>query len=215
MKPRVVIFDAVSVDGSIEGFEPDMGLFYEIARRTAEDCTLCGCDTMLAAKPDDPSDATPLPEPEDGDGRPLMVVVDSRGRFRGYRSVMEFGAWRKAVALCTPETPAEHIDYLAAAGIEVFVSGTDRVDLAAALEWLNERFGVNVVRVESGGLLNGALLEAGLAEEVDLLVQPLLAGPGRSMYRPEGLRHVSLRLLEVEQFERGSVLLRYGVVPQP
>ena len=212
MKPRVVIYDAVSVDGSIDGFEPDMGLFYDIARRTSEDCTLCGCDTMLAAESDDPADATPLPEPVAGDARPLMAVVDSRGRFRGYRSVMEFGAWRKAVALCTPGTPQEHRDYLAAAGVETWTSGDRHVDLAAALEWLNERFGVNVVRVESGGLLNGALLEAGLVDEVQLLVQPLLTGPRRSMYRPEAASQVALRLLGVEQFEHGAVLLRYQVV---
>ena len=212
MKPRVVIYDAVSVDGSIEGFEPDMGLFYEIARRTAEDATLCGCDTMLAAKPDDPEDAEPLGAPEAGDTRPLMVVVDSRGRFRGYRSVMEFGAWRKAIALCTPSTPKDHLEYLARAGVESFCCGEDHVDLGAALDWLSERFAVKVVRVESGGLLNGALLEAGLADEVQLLVHPLLVGPGKSMYRPPGPGIVSLRLIESEQFEQGAVLLRYEVV---
>ena len=212
MKPRVVIYDAVSVDGSIEGFEPNMGLFYEIARRTAEDCTLCGCDTMLAAEPDDPADAAPLSEPEDGDMRPLMVVVDSRGRFRGYRSVMEFGAWRKAIALCTPGTPAGHLEYLDRAGVETFVAGEEHVDLAAALEWLNERFGVEVVRVESGGLLNGALLEEGLADEVQLLVQPLLTGSGRSMYRPRGDQKVPLRFVGVEECRDGAVHLRYEVL---
>lgn len=212
MKPRVVIYDAVSVDGSIDGFEPDMGLFYDIARRTGEDATLCGCDTLLAAEADDPEDASPLPEPGEGDERPLMVVVDSRGRFRGYRSVMEFGAWRKAIALGTPNTPGEHLEYLARAGVETFTSGDGHVDLAAALEWLNELFGVDVVRVESGGLLNGALLEAGLVDEVQLLVQPVLVGPGRTMYRPEGVGRVRLRLLATEQFDGGAVLLRYAVV---
>ena len=212
MKPRVVIYDAVSVDGSIEGFEPDMGLFYQIAGRTAEGATLCGCDTMLAAEADDAADVAPLGEPEEGDTRPLMVVVDSRGRFRGYRSVMEFGAWRKAIALCTPQTPTEHLEYLERAGVESFTSGDEHVDLAAALEWLNERFGVQIVRVESGGLLNGALLAAGLADEVQLLIQPLLTGAGRSMYRPEMPGRVELRLVGTEEFESGAVLLRYEVL---
>lgn len=212
MKPHVVIFDAVSVDGSMEGFEPDMGLFYDIAKRTAEDCTLCGCDTMLAAEPDDAGDVTPLPEPEDGDTRPLMVVVDSRGRFRGYRSVMEFGAWRKAIALCTPKTPTAHLEYLDRAGVETFIAGDQHVDLAAALEWLNERFGVEVVRVESGGLLNGALLEMGLADEVQVLVQPLLTGSGRRMYRPGEDQKVPLKLVGVEECGNGSAFLRYEVL---
>ena len=212
VKPRVVIYDAVSVDGSIEGFEPDMGLFYEIARRTAEDCTLCGCDTMLAAEPDDPAGADPIAEPSDDDARPLMVVIDSRGRFRGYRSVMEFGAWRKAIALCTPSTPAAHLEYLARAGVETFVSGVDHVDLAAALEWLNERWGVNTVRVESGGILNGELIAVGLADEVQVLVQPLLTGPARSMYRPAVGKQVPLRLVGTEECRDGAVLLRYEVV---
>ncbi|MEO0433105.1 MAG: dihydrofolate reductase family protein, partial [Cyanobacteria bacterium J06656_5] len=37
-------------------------------------------------------------------------------------------------------------------------------------------FGVTVVRVDSGGTLNGVLLRAGLVDELHLLVHPTLVG---------------------------------------
>ena len=50
------------------------------------------------------------------------------------------------------------------------------MDLAAALEELNTRYGVTTIRVDSGGALNGALLRAGLVDEVSVLHAPVLVG---------------------------------------
>jgi 2,5-diamino-6-(ribosylamino)-4(3H)-pyrimidinone 5'-phosphate reductase len=211
MRPRVVIYDAVSVDGSIEGFEPDVGLFYKIAGRIGEDCTLAGCDTLLASEPD-AEGAPPLAQRQDGDSRPLMAVVDSRGRFRGYRNVLAFGVWRGAVALCAAATPLEHLDYLRSAGVEIAVIGADRVDLPAALEWLAADHAVQLVRVESGGLLNGALAQRGLVDEVHLLIHPVLAGSGRSFYRPKDGHVLPLKLLSSEEQEHGALYVRWEVV---
>ena len=61
--------------------------------------------------------------------------------------------------------------------VEEVVVGTGRVDLAGALRVLGARPGVEVVRVDSGGALTGALLAAGLVDEVSLLVHPCAVGP--------------------------------------
>ena len=47
-RPRVVVHVAVSLEGATTGFEPDVGRFYELARRWDEDVTLTGADTILA-----------------------------------------------------------------------------------------------------------------------------------------------------------------------
>jgi hypothetical protein len=60
--------------------------------------------------------------------------------------------------------------------IEELVVGAERVVLARALTALGQREGVEVVRVDSGGALIGALLNAGLLDEMSLLIHPRLAG---------------------------------------
>jgi 2,5-diamino-6-(ribosylamino)-4(3H)-pyrimidinone 5'-phosphate reductase len=58
----------------------------------------------------------------------------------------------------------------------VLFTGEERVDLVAVLAMLAEREGAGVVRVDSGGALTGALLDAGLVDELSLLVHPCVVG---------------------------------------
>ena len=53
--------------------------------------------------------------------------------------------------------------------------GKARVDLSAAPRALAERYQVSAVRVDAGGALNGALLQAGLADEMSVVIAPYLA----------------------------------------
>jgi 2,5-diamino-6-(ribosylamino)-4(3H)-pyrimidinone 5'-phosphate reductase len=143
--------------------------------------------------------------------------VAGRARIRAWHHWLRVGPWRGGVALCAASTPTEHLDYLDAHGIERLVAGEERVDLAAALDWLAERHGVRTVRVDSGGTLNGALLRAGLVDEVSVLVHPALVGgtSPRSLFRASDLEHaggvVALSLEAMERVRRDVVWLRYTV----
>jgi 2,5-diamino-6-(ribosylamino)-4(3H)-pyrimidinone 5'-phosphate reductase len=79
--------------------------------------------------------------------------------------------------------------------------------------------GVQTVRVDSGGLLNGVLLRAGLVDEVNVLVAPCLVGgtTPRSMFSAPDLDTlegvIPLRLTHVEQMRGDVVWLRYRLRP--
>ncbi|HRT43141.1 MAG TPA: pyrimidine reductase, partial [Phycisphaerae bacterium] len=76
MLPRVIIHTAVSADGRIDGFTPDLGTFYGLVATWKEDVTLAGSDTLLAAaQADAPATEEPLPAPDPGDTRPLLAIV--------------------------------------------------------------------------------------------------------------------------------------------
>jgi 2,5-diamino-6-(ribosylamino)-4(3H)-pyrimidinone 5'-phosphate reductase len=221
MLPRVILHNAISLDGRFDWFMPNMGLFYELAPRWNEDATLVGSETILhppeEVPPDDDSVSEP-PASDPNDTRPLLVVPDSRGRVRNWQFLQKQPYWRRMVSLCTRATPKPHLDYLKQRHVDVIMAGDDRVDLRAALERLNADYGVKVVRVDSGGTLNGALLRAGLVDEVSVLVHPALVGgtSPRSLFRapdltsPDGV--IPLKLTHVEQLASDFVWLRYEVV---
>ena len=171
-RPDVVVHVAVSVDGRVDGFTPDIGRYYELAGSFQEDVTLAGADTVLAGLAHAEAAPAVAPPPEG----PLLAVVDSRGRVSDWRPLLGAGLWRGGLALCAESTPAAYREQVVRHGVEVVVRGVERVDLPAALETLADEHGARTVRVDSGGRLNGALLEAGLVDEVSLLIHPVVVG---------------------------------------
>jgi 2,5-diamino-6-(ribosylamino)-4(3H)-pyrimidinone 5'-phosphate reductase len=226
MLPRVILHNAVSLDGRIDDFAVDLAQFYELTTRWKEDASLAGADTILKAAKSAPAEDEsasafwPSPDgsgPGSEDPRPLLVIPDSRGRVRCWHFLKTWPYWRGFVALCSKKTPQDYLDYLEKRNISCIVTGEDRVDLSAALEELNHRFGVKVVRADSGGKLNGALLRAGLADEVSLLIYPSLVGgeTERSMFHAPNLASsegtVSLKLKNIETLKDGAVWLLYDI----
>lgn len=223
MLPRVILHVETSVDGRMDWLKVDMGLFYELADLWKPDAMLSGSSTMLAAyaSQEDPETDEGVLEPpvgEPNDTRQRLVVVDSRGRLRNWNQIRQEPWWRDPVALCSQSTPQSYLVYLQKQHIDYILTGEEQVDLRAALEELNARYGIQVVRVDSGGVLNGALLRAGLVDEVSLLLNPCLVGGTlpRSFYiasdlnAPEGVLQV--KLIHVERVQEDVVWLRYQVI---
>jgi 2,5-diamino-6-(ribosylamino)-4(3H)-pyrimidinone 5'-phosphate reductase len=215
MIPRVILHTAVSADGRTTGFAPDIGVYYSLAQKWREDATLTGADTILAAQEaassDDPGETAQAHEP--GDTRPLLAVVDSRGRVRCWRALREAGLWRRMIALVSESTPREYLDYLAERHVEAIAAGEQRVDLRSALGELAARHGTRTVRADSGGTLNAALLAAGLVSEVSLLVHPVLVGGSAAhtaVHCTEPLlQPATMSLAAAEQLEGGLLWIRY------
>jgi 2,5-diamino-6-(ribosylamino)-4(3H)-pyrimidinone 5'-phosphate reductase len=203
-RPYVVAHVAVSVEGATDGFDPDPGRFYALAATWSEDLTLVGSGTILAQEP--ALAATPGPGPAP-DG-PLLAVVDGRARVRQWAALRDAGHWSEVVALHAEATPPRP----AGRDVPEMVVGTDRVDLAAALHAFARR-GVEVVRVDSGGTLIGALLGRGLLDEISLLVHPVLAGErGTRRWHGDGPPPAgAVDLIGSDTMDGGLAWLRYRV----
>jgi len=215
----------MSLDGRITNFPADLELYYTLSAQWNPDAILFGSETVLAAVRDNPSLEVPSeheemfkpPENTESDRRPLLIIADSRGRVRCWDAIRKWPYMRGLLAICTSSTPQEYLCYLAEKQIGTIVAGDDRIDMRAALETLQVRFGVKVVRVDSGGTLNSVLLHAGLVDEVSVLIHPYLAGgtPSPTLFDPvqagiSGLQ-VFLVLQSTEIVGEGIVWVRYAV----
>ena len=109
--------------------------------------------------------------------QPLKVIVDSRLELSPAARLLEAGDVLLVSAGQAVAEVAERAAALRERGAEILdlPDGKGRVDLHALLHELAQR-GLNEVHVEAGSRLNGALLAAGLVDEVLLYLAPCLLG---------------------------------------
>jgi diaminohydroxyphosphoribosylaminopyrimidine deaminase/5-amino-6-(5-phosphoribosylamino)uracil reductase len=130
--------------------------------------------------------------------QPLKVVVDRHGELPASARMLETGR----VVVISAETPRSAWP----SNVEsIVLPGADgRVDLSAMVTLLAERE-LNEIQVEAGAKLNGALLAAGLVDELLLYLAPCLLGePARGMFAlPQPLANLTARVpLAIRSIER-------------
>jgi diaminohydroxyphosphoribosylaminopyrimidine deaminase/5-amino-6-(5-phosphoribosylamino)uracil reductase len=141
-------------------------------RRRAQ-ALLTGIGTVMA---DDPQlDVRLVPTQR----QPLRVVLDSQLNLRPAARLL---ATPGGVLVVAAQDHPERASALREAGAQVCLlpGPGGRVDLPALLQQLAAD-GVGELHVEAGAVLNGALLAAGLVDELLVYTAPVLIGPGRPM----------------------------------
>ena len=164
--------------------------------RARSSAILTGSGTLLA---DDPAldvrlEEAELAGPDEPVRQPLRVLVDSHLRTPTDARLFDQPGPILIIGLATAATEAAR--RLEAAGAEVRLGAIseDRVDLTALLRYLGQRE-INEVQVEAGPTLAGALLQAGLVDEIVLYLAPHLMGDGsRGLFRLPGLTQMSDRV---------------------
>lgn len=120
------------------------------------------------------------------------------------------------IVLLGSGVPDSHLAELAGDGVSYLVSQAPTLDLAAMLDELGRAFGIGRLLLEGGAGANGALLAAGLVDELSLVVAPALDGrPGIDAIvqdGPAGLAgKIELSLISCEPAGHGTLHLRYAV----
>ena len=103
--------------------------------------------------------------------------------------------------------------------IPYLIAGTHRVDLSDALAKIRTQLGATCLVSEAGGGLNGALLRAGLVDEIHIITVPALTGglgtPSIMDGPPlePGSLPEQLRAMDVHVGSHGTIWAHYEVVP--
>ncbi|HNW34469.1 MAG TPA: dihydrofolate reductase family protein, partial [Candidatus Ozemobacteraceae bacterium] len=120
------------------------------------------------------------------------------------------------ICLVSERVPEDYLAMLRDTGISYIVSGSPAIDLARAADLLREHFGIRRLLLEGGGHINGGFLEAGLVDEVSLLLAPTIDGRHDIPTVFDGIRAtketgVGLTLKSVETRAGGTLWIRYAV----
>ncbi len=211
-----------SVDGRIDGSvlrTVIAGDDYETTgARLKGDAWICGRTTMqkhfaekLPFRSKTRTHAGPQPVHVARRAKSYAIVVDTIGKLR----------WPSAdiggdhlICLISQRAPGDYLPYLRTAGISYIVSGTTSVDLAKAMRLLYSHFGIKRLLLEGGGHINGGFLQAGLVDELSLLLVPGIDGRREIPTVFDGMnpnlrRSVPLKLISVVKRKAGTLWLRY------
>jgi riboflavin biosynthesis pyrimidine reductase len=144
----------------------------------------------------------------------FAIAVDSSGKLRWESNVMRGDRF---IVLTTTKASAGYLADLRAKSISYLIGGRNEIDFASVLARLRRHFGIRKLMLEGGGSINGALLAAGLIDEISLLVCPYADGaPSLPTVfdGPEptrGALATRLKLMRLERRPGEVVWLRYRV----
>ena len=221
MLPRLIIHNSISIDGSTTGFEANIIIHYKILSSYQPDAMIVGSNTAKTGTqffcdkipPEDESDFR-KPEIQSDDSRAYWLIADSRGALEGLLHVFRRSEYCKdVIVLVSERTPDPYINYLKERDYNFIRAGADRVDIRQALEIANDRYSFELVVSDSGGVLNGILLEHGLVEEISLIINPEISGKGgTNLFRNLEKSRIQLELIRDEIVEKQYVHLVYRIL---
>ncbi|WP_225833043.1 dihydrofolate reductase family protein [Streptomyces sp. NK08204] len=213
--PYVLLSAAVSLDGYLDDTGPERLLLSSPAdfdrvdeTRASADAVLIGAGTLRA---DNPRLLVNSPERRAarvGAGRPeypLKVTVTASGDLDPAACFWHTGGEK---LVYTTDEGAERARRLGVAA-DVVPLGPG-LDWRALLEHLHDVRGVRRLMVEGGGTVHTQLLQQGLADELQLVLAPLLVGDPKAprLFGPGAYQAGRLRLTETRRIE-DVVLMRY------
>jgi 2,5-diamino-6-(ribosylamino)-4(3H)-pyrimidinone 5'-phosphate reductase len=187
MRPYVICHMCTTIDGKIlterwgrlPGGQAGAKLFERTANRFGVPAWLVGTTTMrefahhgvkLGRERGSIARIDRIADPH---ARRFGIGADARGVLRYRRG--EVGG-DHVVLLVTEQVSDAYLAHLQRAGVSYLFCGRTRIDPRVALDKLRRRLGLEHVMLEGGGAFNGALLKAGLVDEISQVIVPVVDG---------------------------------------
>lgn len=229
MRPYVICHMCTTMDGKIlgqrwgkiPGYKHESDLFENTAASFGIEAWLVGTTTM------DEFDGPKINLPRapkvfargdhiaNKNARRLGIGADAKGVLRFQESEVQGD---HVVLLVTERVSNHYLAHLQSAGVSYLFCGKKDIDLHLALQKLGTAFKLKKLMLQGGGKFNGAMLHAGLVDEISHITVPVVDGgmgissifdiPGP----PPAKAAAILRLLSHKQLPGGVIWARYRVV---
>ena len=221
MRPYVLLNAAMTLDGkiatatgssNISGKE-DLERVHEIRKEC--DGIMVGIGTVMAEDPRltvHKIDANP-------EDNPVRVVVDSKGKTPIDARITNSDA--KTIIAIAREYKDDFVnsqkyETFRKRGVKFFFSGDKRVDLTSLMSYLHEE-GIEKLMLEGGSTLNFSMIKAGLIDEINICVAPMVVGgaDAKTFFDGDGFDTMdeAVRLELFDSYSLGKdLILKYKVL---
>jgi len=225
MKPYVICHMMSSLDGHAltDGWERPFKnaageLYEELAKTFNFDAWICGRVTMqeIAHGDDYPRGLAKAPLPRthhfaDRNADSYGISIDPHGKV-AWKSNQALGS--HVVEVVSEAVEDDYLAYLQSIKVSYIFGGKTEIDLAQVVEVLASELGRKRLIVEGGPHVSGSFLNAGLVDEVSVLLLPLVDGRGEhpasfEVSAQAWRQPAYLKLTSAEVQEGGGVWLRY------
>jgi riboflavin biosynthesis pyrimidine reductase len=229
MKPYVICHMCTTIDGKIlgnrwgklPGLKDGGALFETTAASFGIGAWLVGTTTMKEFAGRNvklPRARKPVVHRDhiaDKNTKRLAIGADAKGVLRFQESEVDGD---HVVLLVTDLVGDDYLAHLQSAGVSYLFCGKKEIDLHVALRKLGSVFHLRKLMLEGGGRFNGAMLHAGLVDEISHVTVPVAdGGAGISGFfdipgDPPSKAAATLRLVSHKQLPGSVTWLRYRVV---
>jgi 2,5-diamino-6-(ribosylamino)-4(3H)-pyrimidinone 5'-phosphate reductase len=229
MKPYVICHMCTTIDGKILGGrwgkllggKDSATLFETTAASFGIGAWLVGTTTMdefdgpKLKLPRSPKPVARRDHIADKKAKRFAIGADAKGVLRFREGEVDGD---HVVLLVTDRVSDDYLAHLQAAGVSYLFCGKQEVNLRVALQKLGSTFHLRKLMLQGGGKFNGAMLRAGLVDEISHVVVPVVdGGVGISSFfdipgEPPPKAAATLRLLSRKDLPGSVTWLRYRVV---
>lgn len=223
MQPTIICHMMSSVDGRslTDGWHLDFAsdLYESTAESFNADGWICGRVTMqeISHSKDYPKGMAKQPIPRTDhfavrDASQYAISIDPKGLV-GWKSNTALKS--HVIEVLAESVPDDFLAYLQSINVSYVFGGKEDIDLAHVVETLARELGVKTLIVEGGSHVSGAFVNAGLVDEVSVLILPLVDGrtehPSSFEVAMDAWKKPAyLKLKSVEQVAHDGVWLRYS-----
>ncbi|MCF1618000.1 dihydrofolate reductase family protein [Tetragenococcus koreensis] len=236
-RPYIFCHMQVSLDGKIIGKYMDISeskgsgdFFYDVAfgknahykhqgwlsgRTTTDD------NFTHYKKPELDEQAPAVPEGDfvaEPTGNKYYISIDTSGKLGWTQNTLQYGdTTAEVLEVLTEKVSNAYKAFLREKNISYVIAGKESLDMELLLQKLKDVFHMNLVMLGGGGVLNWSFIQAGLCDEVSVVIAPAADASATSpslFDTKENLTDdipVSFTLKNVETKEDSTVWLTYSV----
>lgn len=231
-RPFVVCHMLSSLDGKIDGeffsapeCRPVLAEYGNLRGFYGCQATLYGTTTMIGSYADGMVGELPDVSAHYGkedhivhsEAENYIVSIDPKGVLRWSANYIEKKGRSKAyvIEVLTEAVSEAYLAYLRGFDISYIFAGKEQLDPGLLLYKLKQKFSIERLMIAGGGAINWTFLQAGMIDELSLVMAPVADGSNtavsifeKSDFLPGG-RPIGFTPKEIKQMDGGSLWLRY------
>lgn len=150
------------------------------------------------------------------DKAPYYISIDPKGKLSREENTLDYGdTHAQVLEVLSKKASKEYRAFLRRLEIPYIICGKDDLEYEEVLEKLYKFFGIRLLMLGGGGVLNRTFVKAGLCDELSLVLAPVADGDSKKaglFTAVEGLSDtdpVGFNLEEVKVLDGGGLWIRY------